>query len=354
MTIHRFSCGDTLERRGDAIVACFAGVKSVLGTAPLNGGRRDDLKWIFNHGGETSGEMRAPTYEGHVAAIAEELGLRPEYSSGMSTAANMENVSIKTLTFEDTSVTAVVTGGIDINAGRVGEEALWHEREGEFTFVAGTINILLFIDAHLTEGALAGALATCTEAKTAAVQELLVPSRYSSGLATGSGTDGTIIVSNPRSAVRLTDAGKHFKLGELIGKTVIAAVKEALFLQTGLCPERQMDIISRMCRFGVTEDALIERLYQKGLRCKGFAEKFEAIRRDRALVSKSSVYAHILDQYSWGMIKEADALGAATVLLAIMGMDSSELYVRKDVSVHENVQESIVKAYIDGILGLLT
>lgn len=353
MTIHRFSNGDALERRGDALVACFTDTRSVLGTAPLNGGRRDDLKWIFNNGGEISGEMRAQTYEEHAAAIAEELGLRPEYSSGMSTAAYVENVSIKTLTFEDTSVTAVVTGGIDINAGRIGEEALWHEREGKVAFVAGTINILLFIDAHLTEGALARALVTCTEAKTAALQELLVPSCYSDGLATGSGTDGTIITTNPLSGVRLTDAGKHFKLGELIGKTVISAVKESLFLQTGLCPERQMDIISRMGRFGVTEDALIERLCQRGLRFNGFAEKFDAIRRDRALVLKSSSYAHILDQYSWGMINEEDALQAATVLLAIMGMDSSGLYVHKDIFVHENVQETIVEAYIDGILGLL-
>ena len=53
MVIYRFNNGDTLERRGDAIVACFAEKRSVLSTAPLNGGRRDDLKWIFNHGGET-------------------------------------------------------------------------------------------------------------------------------------------------------------------------------------------------------------------------------------------------------------------------------------------------------------
>jgi len=348
MAIHRFDNGDTLERYDDSIVACLAGKRSVLSTAPLNGGRRDDLKWIFNHGGETSGEMKAPTYEGHVAVVASELGLAPEYSSGMSTAAHMENASVKTLAFEDTSVTAVVTGGIDVNAGRVGDEALWHERGGKIAFVAGTINILLFIDAHLTEGALVRSLVTCTEAKTAAIQELLVPSRYSTGLATGSGTDGTIIVANPQAPVKLTDAGKHFKLGELIGRTVMAAVKEALFLQTGLCPERQMDIIRRLDRFGVTEDALIERLYEKGLPYKGFTERFESIRRERTLVAKSSAYAHILDQLSWGMINGDDALESATVLLALMGMDASGLYAYKDV------QKSMVNAYIDGILRLIS
>lgn len=57
-------------------------------------------------------------------------------------------------------------------------------------------NIMLFIDADLAEGTLARALVTCTEAKTAAIQELLVPSRYSNGIATGSDTDGTIVVSD--------------------------------------------------------------------------------------------------------------------------------------------------------------
>lgn len=347
MTIHRFSNGDTIERRGDAIIVSFSDKRSVLGTAPLNGGRRDDLKWIFNHGGETSGEMKAPTYEGHVAKIAQELGLQAEYSSGLSTAAYMKNASIKTQRFEDTTVTALVTGGVDINAGRVGEQALWHEREGECSFVAGTINILLFIDAQLSEGALARALVTCTEAKTAALQELLVPSCYCEGLATGSGTDGTIIVANPQSSVRLTDAGKHFKLGELIGKTVMAAVKEALFLQTELCPQWQMDILARMGRFGVTEDALIERLLEKGKSIEGFSERLECIRRDRPLVTKTSCYAHVLDQLLWGLISEEDALESAAVLLALMGMDLSRMQNRY------SVRELMVSSYIDGILRLL-
>lgn len=348
VVIYRFNNGDTLERRGDAIVACFAEKRSVLSTAPLNGGRRDDLKWIFNHGGETSGEMKAPTYEGHVAAIASELGLEPEYSSGISTAALVENVSIKSLAFEDTTVTAAVTGGIDVNGGRVGEEARWHERQGNISFVAGTINILLFIDANLTEGAMVRSLVTCTEAKTAAIQELLVPSCYSSGLATGSGTDGTIIVTNPRSKVRLSEAGKHFKLGELIGKTVMAAVKEALFLETGLCPERQMDIIIRMCRFGVTEESVKARLSANGARFEDLAKTFECIRRDRQLVIKTSCYAHILDQLSWGLIKEDDALRAATVLLALMGMDTTEL-----CKCNTDAHKSMVNAYLNGVLYLM-
>ncbi len=319
MVIYRFDNGDVLRDYEGAIVACFRGTRSVLSTAPLNGGRRDNLKWIFNHGGETSGVLKAPTYGEHIALISRELGLEPEFCSGMSTAAFSKNVSVKTLEFQDTKVTAAVTAGIDINAGRAGDKALWHETDGKFFPVAGTINIMLFIDAALTEGALVRALVTCTEAKTAAIQELLVPSRYSSGLATGSGTDGTIIVANPGSDVKLSEAGKHFKLGELIARTVMAAVKEALYLQTGLDPKRQKNVFARLGRFGITEDSIMENALEEGVSEKGLAEKISAIAQDKDMVVISSLYAHLLDQLSWGMLEGSEAQRAAGELLKMMG-----------------------------------
>ncbi len=344
MIIYSFKNGDTLKKYGESLVACFSEPRKVLGTAPLNGGRQDGLKWIFNHGGEISGTMRGRTYEEHVAALAEELGLNPEFASGMSTAASVDNASIRTLEYGEVSVTAVVTGGIDENAGRVGDRALWHEEEGKPKFIAGTINILLFIDADLSEGALARSLVTCTEAKTAALQELLVPSLYSSGLATGSGTDGTIIAANPSSPQRLTEAGKHFKLGEMIGRAVMPAVKEALFLQTGLCPKRQTDVFARMSRFGISEAALRERALGKGADRGRFSERAGQIAKDEGLVSLSSLYAHILDQLSWEMLAEREALQAAAQLLGLMGMDPSKL------SPGKNAFEAMVDAYAEGLL----
>ena len=48
---------------------------------------------------------------------------------------------------------------------------------------------------------------TCTEAKTAAIQELLEGSKYSNGIATGSGTDQTIIIANSASELYMEGAG---------------------------------------------------------------------------------------------------------------------------------------------------
>ncbi|MEI3520417.1 MAG: adenosylcobinamide amidohydrolase [Anaerosacchariphilus sp.] len=241
--------GDKLHHYQKSLVLCFAGPRDVLSTGPIGGGFRTNLQAVFNNdcnpGAGMSCELRADTYEEHSGLHwrLTDLGLDPKHCTGLSTAASMDHVAIRSMSYDDFTVTAIVTGGIRVNGSRVGDPAVWHEKAGiSHSTTPGTINIILHIDAALSPGALARALVTCTEAKTAALQELLAPSRYSHGIATGSGTDGTILVANPLSSTYLTNAGKHCKLGEYIGKTVKEAVKEALNRQSGLCPASQHDI----------------------------------------------------------------------------------------------------------------
>jgi adenosylcobinamide amidohydrolase len=325
MLLHRFQNGDELDRRHRALVVTFGGPRDVLSTSPFNGGYRDNLKYVFNHDCKENGNkhtpLKAPTYEEHMKTIASELGLDRQYACGLSTAADMENVSIQAETFDDLTVTAVVTGGIDVNGGRVGDPADWHESNGVSKHVTGTINIMLFIDAHLPEGTLTRALVTCTEAKTAALQELLAPSICSSGIATGSGTDGTIVVTNPLSHVYLTYAGKHSKLGELIGRTVMKAVKEALYLQTGLCAAQQFDIFSRIARYGITRQSIFDSAPNADI------GKLDALSKRNELVVMTSLYVHLLDQLQWGLISPEDALSAAQQLLRGAGLDMALLGV---------------------------
>lgn len=348
MILHRFDNGDLLQRYDQAIVACFSRRRNVLSTAPHNGGYREDLQYVFNHDckqdGQDSCAMKAPTYAEHMAIIAADMGL--QNAAGISTAASMDNVSIKSETYMDTTVTAVVTGGIDINGGRVGDPAAWHEMSSEFIPVSGTINIMLFIDADLPEGTLARALVTCTEAKTAALQELLAPSRYSAGIATGSGTDGTIIVSNPQSEVKLTSAGKHCKLGELIGRTVIAAVKEALYLQTGLCADRQFHILERIGRFGVTKEKLWSMGIKRGLTQAAFFARLDRLSKQSDLVIYTSLYVHLLDQLEWELISVQDTVDAAYQLLQLLGMNPA----MPIVSCRRRAIETMVARYSEGLI----
>lgn len=278
---------DEIRRTPKALIATFKTKVRTLSTSPLCGGISDEIRFVFNYDGKEeavrNAGLRGKNYEEHMRALAKELQLDPEHATGLLTAAQMEDAAVADKVWEDFSVKAVVTGGVEVNAGRVGDPAVWHEHDGVWESVpAGTINILLFIDAHLTKGAITRALVTCTEAKTAALWELCISSRSSGGLATGSGTDGTIIVSNQESPVHLTEAGKHCKLGEYIGKAVKEAVKEALYRQTGVGPEMQSSVFRRLERFGICEKSSLD--------------------RDMYRVTKAVLYAHLLDEIQWGLL----------------------------------------------------
>lgn len=69
----------------------------------------------------------------------------PRTCTGLSTAAHMENAAIECMKYEDFTVTAIVTAGINVNAVRVGDPTTWHERAGTyFEVMSGTI-IFYFI-----------------------------------------------------------------------------------------------------------------------------------------------------------------------------------------------------------------
>ena len=195
-------------------------------------------------------EMLADTYVEHMRLVSKRLALDPDKVSGMGTAASMENAVVETMSFKELTVTAIVTGGIETNGGRAGDPADYYKPQPK-PVKYGTINIMLLLDCDMPEGVMARALVTCTEAKTAAIQELLEGSKYSNGIATGSGTDQTIIIANSASELYMEGAGKHSKLGELIGKTVKNAVKKALAKQSGLTPAKQHDVFRRLKRFDI-------------------------------------------------------------------------------------------------------
>lgn len=362
--IKNLSTGDKIHRYQKSLVINFAGKRNVLSTGVLNGGYREDLKHVFNHdanpGAGMAATLKAPTYEEHMILIAEEIGLNPNVTSGMSTAASMENVSIKTVSFRDLTVTAIVTGGVEVNGGRVGDPASFYEESGKIVKVKeGTINIMLMIDASLSPYTLTRALVTCTEAKTAALQELVAGSNYSRGIATGSGTDGTMVICNAESEMRLTNSGKHSKLGELIGVSVKEAVKEALYLQSGLNAESQHSVMNRLKRFGVTEDRIWERFISIKDHMKTsppseedksqtphkseYLHHLHMIDRDEELVLVSSMFAHLLDQYHWKLINDEQAISEAHRLLG-------RIYKLSHHPKTENEKGDLIESLVNGFI----
>lgn len=300
---------DRLEFYKKAMVLNFAGRRKVLSTSVFHGGYREDLSCIFNFDEKTEDgycEMTESTYEEHLENVASKiLHLDPESCTGLSTAVTMEHYAMAEQKHDLAEgvplvVTAIVTGGIDKNGARVGDPACWQEVDGQCSLLTpGTINILLHFNVDLAEGTMARALVTATEAKTAAVEELFCPSRYSEGIATGSGTDGVILVCDAESPYRLTAAGKDCKLGEMIGRAVQDAVKEAIEKHTGVNAQSQHHVLRRLERFGIKEEMS---------QCP--ADRYT----EPYWVAKASLIAHLLDQQAWGMLSWEDISAMLPVL----------------------------------------
>jgi adenosylcobinamide amidohydrolase len=248
-------------------VAELEGPHLLLSTSVSNGGQARGIRYAANHQScegaahiERQNLIHQLGQAGYHDAVCAEIGLPPAEVALMGTAANMNYAAIATANDKDLEVTAVVTAGVQGNAACAGDPAGWREGEEGWEKVGGTINSLLFINRPITEAALARAVVTMTEAKSAALARLAVGSLYSADLATGTGTDQFVIAAPDFGTYRLTSTSPHVKLGELIGRTVRDATLEALRWQNGLEASYTRSIFSALGRFGLRETAFFEEI----------------------------------------------------------------------------------------------
>jgi len=301
-----------------SLVVSFPGRRSVVSTSWLNGGYQDDLTAVFNHHIPTEAciesQQEGWNVKTYMRGVARSLGLNPDTVTGLITSADMENAACSSESYRDLRVDVIVTGGIEINGGRAGDPASYYEDDEHFEPIGGTINTILIVHAALEEYTMVRALVTATEAKAVALQQVMARSNYSTGVATGSGTDMITIVADPEAPLRLSDAGKHSKLGELIGKGVIHATQTALERQTGLSPVSQRNVLARLARFSVTEDDLwvcaldlMNTSRSTGLSKEVFITRLKMLAQDPSLVVLVAALLHIIDETAWGLLPEAEA-----------------------------------------------
>ncbi|HFQ81004.1 MAG TPA: adenosylcobinamide amidohydrolase [Desulfobacterales bacterium] len=333
MHLDTYYNGVELHRGNKIIYARFLEPHMVVSTCRAAGGLRRDLEYVLNYQScEPAGHQRRLFRldpQAYQKLICEPHGLPAAKCATMGTAANMHHAAFITKKFRNLEVTAVVTGGVETNAGRAGDPASVMENQDGFEKLPpargvpgpGTINIMLFISRPLTEAALIRTIITATEAKTAALQELAVNSRYSNGLATGTGTDQMIAAAPDREGFRLTWAGKHGKLGELIGRAVKKAVKETLAKQNSLTPMGQCSVKIHLERFGCNGASMragISR-YLGAERAALLESNFTAIIRDPLTVAAIAGMAHIRDKFSWGILPSScwhEIMGSAAAQTA--------------------------------------
>lgn len=230
---------------GDTLVIRSVSLLKTLSSAVLNGGLRE-AKVIINQQVPIDYDDTDP--EGYLKAVIKSLNLPPEDVIGLMTAVDVPNVALATQQDKGLTVSAIVTAGVS-NPATAGDTIIPYAKG------AGTINIVLLIDGNLTEGCMVNAVKTATEAKSTALGELDIRSRLSDGTASGTTTDAMVVACTGLGEP-MKYAGTATKLGELIGKSVKKAVKEAIEKQDGITPNRPL--IKRLEERGITFEDLVK------------------------------------------------------------------------------------------------
>jgi hypothetical protein len=175
------------------------------------------------------------------------------------------------------------------------------------------------------------------------LQERAVGSRYSTGLATGTGTDQIGIAARLSTGSILTGAGHHCVLGELIGKTVHAAVLEALRLQNSLTTEGCRSTVYHLQRFGATRESLIRdvTVHLSADEAALFEKNFLVVERDPLVVAAIAALVHIHDEITWGIlpsgcVPELWATYGAQIAAAVSGDYSRLAGYRDALAVAQN------------------
>lgn len=333
---------DILElHRDDKFVSLrFRRPFRVISTSQFNGGVVDHLDAVFNHQScEAAGHQMGNLIKAHRhPALYNEFlltchDLADKAAAGLGTAANMNNLCIAEESHRDLAVVAFATGGVEGNAARAGDPASYYECDGNFERKGpigpdqqGTINVMLAVNTPLVEGALVRAVMTATEAKSALLQELSVPSRQSPFIATGTGTDQIAVAAPADGRKPLTSAGHHSVLGELIGRATYRAIKDTLALQNGLTATSQCSCGNLLERFGVKAGTFID-LVAEQLPDEAAAlarRNRHALDRDPLTVGALAALVHLHDQMSWGVIpatcwRELAVLNGAQIAVAAAG-----------------------------------
>jgi adenosylcobinamide amidohydrolase len=354
MLIKTYYEGVEIYREEKIIYAKFLRPHKVLSTCRAAGGLQEGLTYVYNHQScepvghhhrLAPGVWRDPI--AYRKSTCAPYGLPAEACATMGTAANMNNAAFVCETFRDLQVVAVCTGGVEANAGRAGDPASVFETPDGFETVPpsdtvpgpGTINTMILINKPLIAGAMARVIMTATEAKSAALQELAVNSRYSEGLATGTGTDQIAVAALQTDEPPLTSAGKHAKLGELIGRAVWAAVKQALANQNSLTPAGQCSAKIHLERFG------LNRIAMQNLICRHLSasqaillrDNFTVVERDPVTVAAVAAMVHLKDKFAWGIFPTtcwSEVMGAfaAQVACTVCGDYGSLAGYRKSLA----------------------
>ena len=311
--IFKNSTGDRAYIYENSIVVEFGVCRNGISTSELNGGYKKNFKIAFNHylSQENIDFLENHSVNDYLVRQSGILGIDPKFTTGLLTSAQMENACVVTKQYRNLEVSAITTAGVRVNASRAGDSASYYEENGNFQFDVGTINIIILTNAYLEPGTLANGLVTATEAKTVALNNLRIPSQFSNGFATGTGTDGIAIFSNSESDNILSNAGKHSKLGELIARCVIESIIEAIKRQVWITKESQCSVLARLRR----NDLDINEFYNDIDNKEEFVKSLQVAARKQENVALTTSVLHLIDEVENNLLDKKIAYSLANSIL---------------------------------------
>ena len=199
-----------------------------ISNAPWLGGSSNTIKGVINlKVSETGNTDEIPTIEQTFVKACRDNQLTGRFV-GLMTAASMKSFRFSTKKFGDFSMVCAVTAGL-ANARRIGDTADFYETTVE-KLPAGTINIVFATNAPLSATAQLEAFALITEAKTAACYDANILSFKSNKMATGTGTDATVVASaiEADNDLLIPYCGKHTHFGEQIGSVAYESISATI------------------------------------------------------------------------------------------------------------------------------
>ena len=335
------SDGDEILKNSDTILVKFGPKRNGIVSSWLNGGYSEDLSAVFNH--QLSQENIDKYGDGGILDFLKDLStdfydcldLRSKKLSGLITSADMDHYSIACEKYRDIEVIAISTAGVRVNAVSAGDIASYYEINGEYDFdmdnnnkdiyqnpnKPGTINTILLINSKLDESSLLLAEMIAVEAKAVALRELMTSSNYSNEIATGTGTDGIAIFSNMDSKNTIENVSKHAKIGEIIGKVVIASIKESLAKLQWLTPSYQLNALIRLDRFQYNLDDFYKNYLPNFIKMedekdkRNFIISLIEVSKNPELVANVSLIIHLIDQYRVGLLSKKTVLKVSDSIL---------------------------------------
>ncbi|EGL81501.1 protein of unknown function DUF105 [Caldalkalibacillus thermarum TA2.A1] len=151
----------------------------------------------------------------------EERDIPVQQAVGMMTAVELKDYALLAREAASYQLLAVVTAGV----GNAVDISQTHDLNTLSQI--GTINTMVFIDGHLTDGAFVNAVMTVTEAKTKALHTLKVKDKATGTIATGTSTD-SIVIAATQQGEPTPYAGSATVLGKALGQLVYQATLQAV------------------------------------------------------------------------------------------------------------------------------